>query len=125
MSSAPAAHVAHAHDAHDAHAFDGEPVTELAPDEPRTPGWLPALGLALFVGAAVVALAGGSDPGEGKAAQPAATAAAPPAEEPARQPVAMPVRPPSAAPPAAGTAPPAGAGNSVLKRLTPDQIAKI
>jgi hypothetical protein len=129
MSSAQDAHVAHAHDAHDAHAFDGEPVSVLAPDEPRTPGWIPALGLALFVAAAVVALAGGTNASEGEAAkdaQSAATAAppapaAPPAHEPIR-PVARPVRPPPAA---EGTAPPAGAGNGPLKRLTPDQIAKI
>jgi len=35
------------HDGHE--AFDGEPVQELSEGEPRSPLWLPALGIALFV----------------------------------------------------------------------------
>lgn len=30
-------------------AFDPDPIGELAPDEPRSPLWLPAVGVALFV----------------------------------------------------------------------------
>lgn len=30
-------------------AFDPEPIRELPADEPRTPMWLPAVGVALFV----------------------------------------------------------------------------
>lgn len=53
MSSAPAHD--HASD-HDAHAFDGEPAQALPDDEPRTPGWLPAVGVALFATAAIASL---------------------------------------------------------------------
>jgi hypothetical protein len=56
---------------------------ELDPDEPRTPMWLPLLGLCLFVSGLVYALVGGK---------------APPAEEAAA--------PPPAAAPSAGTPPP-------------------
>ncbi|HLM74448.1 MAG TPA: hypothetical protein VK459_17200, partial [Polyangiaceae bacterium] len=53
-----AAHGSHA-DPHHAHAFDNEPVKVLPPDEPRTPAWVPALGLLLFVfGGVYVALSG-------------------------------------------------------------------
>ena len=47
MSSAPA----HGPDTHDDHAFTGEPVQVLSPDEPRTPGWIPLLGIAFFTDA--------------------------------------------------------------------------
>ncbi len=44
-----AAHSAHdASDHHDEHAFDGEPIRVLPDDEPKSPMWLPLLGLALF-----------------------------------------------------------------------------
>lgn len=78
MSTAPDAHAHGAeHDAHE--AFTGEPVSVLPADEPRTPGWLPLLGAALFTGAAVVFLASlPPSPDAGKPAQ--AQAAAPPAE---------------------------------------------
>jgi hypothetical protein len=55
MSAAPDAHTPNAHDDH-AHAFDGEPVKVLPPDEPRTPGYIPLLGVALFVVAGVALL---------------------------------------------------------------------
>jgi hypothetical protein len=58
MSSAHDAHQQHQADHHDDHAFTGEPVDELPPDEPRTPGWLPVLGVVLFTLAAVVILVG-------------------------------------------------------------------
>jgi len=58
MSSAPAPHGSHVPHTPDAHAFTGEPIQVLPADEPRTPGWLPLLGIALFTGAAVIFLAG-------------------------------------------------------------------
>jgi hypothetical protein len=70
--------------AHDAdHAFDGEPVKALAADEPKTPGWLPLLGIALFIILGVYAIAGERDERAAftpptrvaVAAQPAASAA--------------------------------------------------
>lgn len=61
----------HAAEAHH-HDFDGEPATELGPGEPRTPGWVPALGAAIFVTAGVLWLATKSD---GAAPAPAPTAA--------------------------------------------------
>ena len=52
------AHAAHPDPgAHDDHAFDGEPAQALSPDEQPTPMWLPAVGAALFVVAAVWFLA--------------------------------------------------------------------
>jgi hypothetical protein len=56
MSSAPA----HGPDTHDDHAFTGEPVQVLSPDEPRTPGWIPLLGVAVFTTAAIAFLSSGS-----------------------------------------------------------------
>ena len=91
MSTAPDAH-AHAaeHDAHE--AFTGEPVTVLPADEPRTPGWLPLLGAALFTGAAVVFLASlPPNPDAGKAA--AAQAVSPPAEPQGARPVPAAIQP--------------------------------
>ena len=103
----------HEHDAHDSaadahhdHGFDGEPATTLGPDEPMTPGWLPALGGALFV---CLALAGivmsrdGLDAANGAAANGAAGAnngrtnageqkVAQPAEQ-APRPAMLPTRP--------------------------------
>ena len=49
-----AAHDSHGHDdpSHHAEAFDPEPATALGEGEPRTPPWLPVLGVgALLVGA--------------------------------------------------------------------------
>jgi hypothetical protein len=100
MSSAPEAH---GHDAHD--AFTGEPVQELAADEPRTPGWLPLLGIGLFTGAAVVFLAGHGN---------AADVAGPAKPEPEAPAVAPPAPPPAAAP-----ARPAASGRP---QLTPEQV---
>lgn len=87
MSSSHDAHgaSAHGHDAHD--HFDGEPAKELSPGEPRTPSWLPALGLALFSVAALWLLTGNDAPVEGQpAAEPAKAAAAEPAPAPAPRP---------------------------------------
>jgi hypothetical protein len=43
---------------------------ELDPDEPRTPLWLPLLGLALFLSALVYFLASGDEPAADSAAPP-------------------------------------------------------
>jgi hypothetical protein len=95
-SGSPATHAAADHD-HD-HAFDGEPTDVLPADEPRTPGWLPALGIVLFVSAAVAFLATRDD-----GAQPAADNAA-------------------VAPPAAAPAPAQSGAADAIRRLSPDQI---
>ena len=50
---------------------------ELDPDEPRTPLWLPLLGLCLFVGA-LVYLVTGQKPPPAEEAAPSASASAPP-----------------------------------------------
>lgn len=106
---------AHEHDAHDSaadahhdHGFDGEPATELGPDEPMTPGWLPALGGALFLMLALAGVimsrdgldaannaAGNNAAGNsaaGNNARPGAQTVAQPAEQ-APRPAVMPTRP--------------------------------
>lgn len=126
MTTAHAAHGAgdHAHDDH-AHDFDGEPIQALPADEPRTPSWLPILGLLLFVTGGVALLVMGDKPDEGaaQAAPTAAAVAAPaPTTEPVNPPVRLPIRPPSGAEPQANPAP-AGSGlEPTLRRLTPEQI---
>jgi hypothetical protein len=93
----------------DEHAFTGEPVNELPPDEPRTPGWLPVLGIVLFTLAAVVFLVGRTSSGTASTpdAQGAGEHAAATAPKPASPPAPPTAAPPPAAPPAA--APPATA----------------
>jgi hypothetical protein len=124
-------HDAHegAADAHHDHGFDGEPATELGPDEPMTPGWLPALGGVLFVGLALFGLAESRDSmGAGK---PAASAdananAAQTAAQPVQQaprPVQMPTRPqalPSTMAPAQNAP-----GSPEIKRLPPSEIKDV
>jgi hypothetical protein len=104
-----AAHDDHGHD----HAFTGEPTDELPADEPRTPGWLTALGIALFTLGAVVLVAGRGD------AQAQAQAAGAESASAAAAPVAPPttatvVRPaataPTPAPTLARAAPPPARG---------------
>lgn len=121
MSSAPDAHDAPAGSAHarhghgDAHGtpdahhqFDGEPVTALPADEPRTPGWLPLLGLALFVSAGVYFLVTGDHP---ESAAPKLT----PMDLPA-----------PAAPPVTQAAQPAAQpGADGLQKMSPQQIAEL
>jgi hypothetical protein len=138
MSTAHAAHSAgdHAHDDHargdHAHDFDGEPVQALPADEPRTPSWLPILGLLLFVTAGVGLLVMGdkTDEAGAQAAPTAAAQAAPPAtEQPAAPPVRLPVRPsPEAQPqqqpgnPAPAASGAASALEPTLRGLTPEQV---
>jgi hypothetical protein len=120
------------HGDHDhASDFDDEPTQELAPGEPRTPGWLPAVGLALFLAGGVAFLTMSDDaaasPAEGAAspsAAPVATAA--PAGRPSPGVMAAPLpRPgpqilPSPSPPdPGGPVPPA------LTKLTPEQRAEL
>jgi hypothetical protein len=95
----------------DHHAFDPEPIRELPADEPQTPLWLPAVGLALFViFGAYLALGGGEAPAEGTSA----TAEAPPE---AAAPTA-----PAAAAPQAPPGPPAGRpAAQPLDQLSPEQ----
>jgi hypothetical protein len=50
---------------------------ELDPDEPRTPMWLPLLGLCLFVSGLVYAIIGGAKPPPEQAAPPPSASAAP------------------------------------------------
>jgi hypothetical protein len=121
MSSAPAAH---GNDAHDDHAFTGEPIQVLPADEPRTPGWLPLLGVALFTAAAVIFLAGRGAAPEAPAAAGALTAAA---GAPAAPVVVRPERPRPGPPGTMGnpqrvpqTPPMPGAAPS-MRPVTPEQ----
>jgi hypothetical protein len=71
----------------DIHAHEATSSDDFPADEPRSPGWLPLLGGALFLAAIFAFVALQSDP-----AQPAAAEAAP------AEPVAAPARVPSMAP---------------------------
>ena len=106
-SGSPDTHAATDHD-HD-HAFDGEPTDVLPADEPRTPGWLPALGVVLFISAAVAFLAT-----RDSNAQPAPEKAAV---------VQAPARPQQAAAPA--PSPAQSGADAALRRLSPEQIATL
>jgi hypothetical protein len=110
-----------AKDAVGAHDFDGEPTRVLPPDEPRTPGWVPAVGLVLFLAVLIAFLIRSKDDaGTG---------------EPAAQKVEAAVQPARPVPPAAPPGLPAGAqparpapaasGSAVLPQLSPDQIQQI
>lgn len=105
-------------DAHDDHAFDDTPLRDLPPDEPRTPGWLSLLGVAVFVMGAVAVLATGeADGGEGRAptdgARPKAAVDRPSEER------AVEARPPTARPS------PAGSQAEAVRRLSPEQAREI
>ena len=120
-----AAHDAHAdasaghHDAHD--HFDNEPSTELGADEPRTPNWVPILGLALFFSAGVAMLVtSGDDKPEGdKPAAAEAVQAAPPPT-----PQAPPQVRPAVLQPGQPGQPGQPAGNP-LQQLSPEQREQI
>jgi hypothetical protein len=123
MSSAHDAHGSAAQAHHDHDHFDGEPAHELSPGEPRTPGWLPAVGLALFTVGAVWLFVGGDDAKAAPAAEtkPAAAAPAPaPPPENGGRPPRLRRRP--GAPGAPGQGAPAGAGSGAVRKLTPQQI---
>jgi hypothetical protein len=87
---------AHGAEAH-AHDFDAEPARELSAGEPRTPGWVPALGAALFLIAGVAWMATGDADGADSAAAskpPVVTQAQAPAEPRPTTPAAPTVAPP-------------------------------
>lgn len=113
------AHAAHAHD------FDGEPATELSPDEPRTPGWLPLVGAAVFTIVAVYFLARPSAPAtdDGANAGEVGAVARPQAPTPAAtQPQPRILQMPATA------APTASAGSSAKappRQLTPEQRQRV
>jgi len=116
-----AAHDAHAdHDAGHHDHFDNDPIQELPAEEPRTPGWIPVLGLALFflAGTAWLVMGGSDDSDKPKAeaanveAAPAAAPAPPPPNPAAQQ--AAPARPA-----------PMPIGSGGLRQLTPEQAAQI
>jgi len=111
MSSAPDAPAAPA-PAHDDHeAFDGEPARELSPGEPRSPGWLPALGAAFFAAAAVYMLTGNDSAAAGAVAAPEAKPS-PPSE-------AVPAPPEAHGP--AGAAP----GGTAVRKMSPEQVREL
>jgi hypothetical protein len=98
---------------HDAHVESIEPPDEFAPDEPKTPLWLTAVGGGLFVLLAIAWLATlGTEASEERAASApsASVALAPPPAPPPPPPVAPPPPPPPSQPtvvaPAARPAPP-------------------
>jgi hypothetical protein len=105
------AHPQAGHDAHD--AFDGEPATALPADEPRSPAWLPLLGLALFLGAGVYFLVGGDDPGGAAEKLAPMELQAPPA----------PQAPQAARAPQA--APPGQPADNALRKMTPQQMEEL
>ncbi|MEP7119784.1 MAG: hypothetical protein ABJE95_02695 [Byssovorax sp.] len=111
-------HDTHAAADHD-HAFDGEPTDELPADEPRTPGWLPALGMILFVVAATAFLATRETPAPTDAPAPEKAAAAAPVA-PAPLPPQQRIAQPMAAPAPAGSD-----AAAALARLSPEQRAAL
>ncbi|MFP6684997.1 MAG: hypothetical protein VB934_09800 [Polyangiaceae bacterium] len=62
----------------DEHVFDPQPVATLAADEPRSPLWLPLVGLALFAAAGGWCLVTGDEVGAAPAASTASSSAEPP-----------------------------------------------
>ncbi|WP_437607758.1 hypothetical protein WMF20_43675 [Sorangium sp. So ce834] len=102
------AHAAAAHDVSDHHGFDGEPARALPADEPPTPNWVPALGLAVFAVAGVLFLAMSSD---GDAADQAAPAGARPVPADARPAAARPAPGADARPAGARPVAPTGPGS--------------
>ncbi|MDI1448950.1 hypothetical protein [Polyangium sp. 6x1] len=128
MSAAHDAHGDHAaghHASHDHDHFDNDPVQELPADEPRTPTWIPIVGLLLFFFAGTAWLLSTSgDEAQPKADTAPAQAAPQPAPQPqAQQPQALPARAPQAMP---VTRPgPAPLGSGGLRQLTPEQAKQI
>ncbi|MDC3952287.1 hypothetical protein [Polyangium jinanense] len=128
MSAAHDAHGDHAaghHASHDHDHFDNDPVQELPADEPRTPTWIPIVGLLLFFFAGTAwLLAGSGDEAQPKTDSAPAQVAPQAAPQPqALQPQAQPARLPPAAPQARPTPAPLGSGG--LRQLTPDQAKQI
>src|SRR5262249_15213370 len=84
-------------------------------DEPKTPVWVPAVGLAIFFVVIVAWLVRGSGAAAAGPA-PEAQVAAPPVQQTAPQPP-----PPSPVPPASGPPIPSGLPSAGPRPLTPDQ----
>lgn len=126
-----AAHDAHAdasaghHDAHD--HFDNEPATELGADEPRTPAWVPYLGLALFFAAGVACLlcADEDKPANEKPVAAAAEAAPAPVAPPRPQVLPKPGAQPALPMPGQPGQPGAPNVPNALKQLTPEQAREL
>lgn len=113
-----------AHDASDHHDFDGEPARALPADEPPTPGWVPALGLALFAtaGIALLAMSSGDEPAEPRDTRPAAAVQAAPAARPQPSPADT----PKAAADAKAAAPAGAASDRPnLRRMSPEELQQI
>ncbi|MDI1427872.1 hypothetical protein [Polyangium sorediatum] len=128
MSAAHDAHGAHAaghHASHDHDHFDNDPVQELPADEPRTPTWIPIVGLLLFFFAGTAwLLAGSGDEAQPKADTAPAQAAPQAAPQPQpQQPQALPGRVPPAVPLTRPAPAPLGSGG--LRQLSPDQAKQI
>jgi hypothetical protein len=102
----------HDDDGHDDH-FDGEPATELPPDEPRTPGWVPLLGLGLFALGATYLLVT-TEPGDDSKTEGSSAASAT-----ASAPAGPPLEGVRMEPPAGGAAPPAARPKA--PDITPEQ----
>jgi hypothetical protein len=108
---------AHAHDAHD--DFDPEPATELSPGEPKSPSWLPLLGVGLFLAGGIWFLARGGD--EKNGAAPSASASVSAAAAPVKAPPATPARPAVTG----GTRAPGGASNAPPEMLDREKQKKL
>ncbi len=78
--------------AHDHHGFDPEPASEITDEEPRTPMWMPAVGVTLLVVGGLYMATGDEAPTTDEAAPAMTTWAAPgnAAEEPADAPAKAP-----------------------------------
>jgi hypothetical protein len=104
----------HADDHGDAHALDLEPATTLSPGEPSTPGWVPAVGLALLLSSAVYLLVSNRDDTGAVKGEAAPTKPTPAAVAPAA---------PSPQPGTAQRGTSAGAGQQQPIPLSPEQLA--
>jgi len=123
MSSASDAHAAH--DAHaaldDHHDFDDTPIRELPADEPRTPMWMPALGVALFAAAAVAFLLSLDSPEAGAQAKVEPAAPTPAQQAPAGLPRPNTIQ----LAPGAMQQPGTNQGEAAIRQLSPEQIAEL
>lgn len=92
----------HDHDHHE--EFDPEPATALAPDEPRTPNWIPVLGAVFVLVFGVYFLAKFTGDGPAKPGAASATSASAPAvvAKTAAKTAAPPAAKPASKPPASG-----------------------
>jgi hypothetical protein len=118
---------ARAHDA-GSHDFDGEPARALPADEPPTPVWVPALGLALFVMTGVVFLASGASeaPAAERADAEQSRKAQPQTPQLAQEPATPPT--PTARPaPEEAAVPGSGAGTppGTVRKISPQELDEL